>query len=146
MGHGRVLEQPDSGDAEGGAGSPAPFAEAGPVNFKPAVFAVQAVSFGCELAPCFPGPLGLAAGRGVVAARLAAAAALLLAATAWGIWAAPNSATRLSDPARLGFELLFYGSAVLALLGQGHTRTAAVFGGVVAAQLVASFALHLRGS
>jgi len=117
------------------------------VNFKPAVFAVQALSFGGELAALFfLARWGWRLDAALWLRGLAAAAALLLAATAWGIWAAPNSATRLSDPARLGFELLFYGSAVLALLGQGNTRTAAVFGGVVAVQLVASFALHLRGS
>ncbi|WP_161883177.1 YrdB family protein [Deinococcus alpinitundrae] len=117
------------------------------MNFKPTIFAVQAVSFGCELAALFfLARWGWRLDTALWLRGLAAATALLLAATAWGIWAAPRSATRLSDPARLGFELLFYGAAMLALLGQGHTRTAAVFGAVVAAQLVASFALRLRGS
>ncbi len=111
------------------------------------IFAVQALSFGCELAALFflarwGGRLGAALWlRG-----LAAVAALLLAAGAWGVWAAPRSASRLTDPARLGFEGLFYGATCLALLTQGQGRTAAVFGGLVAVQVTASFALRLRGS
>ncbi|GAA4005815.1 hypothetical protein GCM10022631_16430 [Deinococcus rubellus] len=114
--------------------------------FSPVIFAVQILSFGCELAAlfflaCWGWHLDLA----LWLRWLAVVATLLLAGAAWGIWAAPNSASRLTDPARLGFELLFYGAVCGALLVQGQNRTAAVFGGVVAAQLVASFALHLRG-
>lgn len=104
-----------------------------------------ALSFGCELAALFfltrwgwwlDAPLWLR--------FLTAGLALGLAAGAWGVWAAPRSAVRLADPARLGFEVLFYGVACSALLTQGQARTAAIFGGLVVLQLAASFALKLR--
>ncbi|TSA87085.1 DUF2568 domain-containing protein [Deinococcus detaillensis] len=76
---------------------------------------------------------------------LAAGLAALLAAGAWAIWAAPRLALRLPDPARLGFEVLFYGVSCGALLVRGQNLTAMVLAGVVALQWTASFALHLRG-
>jgi hypothetical protein len=51
---------------------------------------------------------------------LLAAAAVLAAATAWGLWAAPNSRRRLADPARLAFEAAFFAAAGLALARTGR--------------------------
>lgn len=105
-----------------------------------------ALGFACELAALFfLARWGWRLDAALWLRLLTAGLVLGLAAGAWGVWAAPRSASRLTDPARLGFELLFYGAACLALLSQGQNRAAAVFSGVVAAQLAASFALHLRG-
>lgn len=106
---------------------------------------VQALSFGCELAALFF--LARWGWRLDVALWLrlsAAGLAVLLAAGAWAVWAAPRSVSRLPDPARLGFEVLFYGVSVGALLVQGQNLAASAFGDVVVLQWAAAFALHLR--
>lgn len=107
--------------------------------------AVQALSFACELASLwFLAQWGWRLEAALWLRVVSAGLAVMLAAGAWSVWAAPRSASRLSDPARLGFEVLFYGVSCGLLLVQGQKLTALVFGSVVAFQWAASFALNLR--
>jgi hypothetical protein len=46
--------------------------------------------------------------------------AAVIAATAWGRYVAPKAARRLSDPARLVFEVALFSLATLALTAAGH--------------------------
>lgn len=52
----------------------------------------------------------------------------LLAATLWGIFAAPRSAYRLDFPYRSLFALTLFGFTALLLYRSGHPRLAIVFG------------------
>jgi hypothetical protein len=73
---------------------------------------------------------GASADDGVVSVLLAIAApaaAIVL----WGIFAAPKSKRRLSDAARVPFELSVFGLAVVALVAAGAPAAAAVFGVLV---------------
>ncbi|WP_420597388.1 YrdB family protein [Deinococcus sp.] len=106
---------------------------------------VQALSFGLEMAALFL--LARWGWRLDAALWLRVLAAIILptlAATCWGIWAAPRSSFRLPDPARLAFETLFFGMIGLALLNQDANTTALIFGALVLLMWAASSALGLR--
>jgi hypothetical protein len=62
---------------------------------------------------------------------LLAIASPALAATVWGIWAAPRSSRRLAGAARIAVELLVFGSAAAALAAGGAPVLALVFAVVV---------------
>ena len=107
--------------------------------------AVSALRFGLELAALFflarwgwrlDAALWL---RWLVALTVPALALICL-----SLWATPRSPFRLRDPAKFGFEVVFYGAACLALLSQNAVTAALIFGGLVAVMWAASFALGLR--
>ena len=50
-------------------------------------------------------------------AALLGAAAALVVATVWGLWVAPASRRRLTDPLRLGIEIVLFAGVAVALLG-----------------------------
>lgn len=57
--------------------------------------------------------------------------AVLLVAIIWGIWVAPHSKMRLSDPSRLAIEVLLFVSGVTALWFADQHLPAALFAGAV---------------
>lgn len=57
--------------------------------------------------------------------------AALLIAIIWGIWIAPHSKRRLSDPSRLALEVLLFVSGVTALWLADQQLVAALFAGAV---------------
>jgi hypothetical protein len=80
---------------------------------------VHGVRFACEIAAVvavvwwgWP-VLGIVLGLAVIAA--------------WGLWAAPKSARRLPDPARLLVELVIFALATVAFAEVGQTVLAIVF-------------------
>lgn len=58
-------------------------------------------------------------------------------ATVWGRWVAPKASRRLSDPSRLGVEIVLFGAAVLALVTAGRPE----LGLILAALLMVNTAL-----
>ena len=107
--------------------------------------AVSALRFGLELvALFFLARWGWQLNAALWLRWLVSVAAPALALIGLGLWATPRSPFRLRDPAKFGFELLFYGAACLALLSQGAATTALIFGGLVLVMWAASFALGLR--
>jgi Protein of unknown function (DUF2568) len=68
----------------------------------------------------------------------------LLAAGVWGVALAPKSERRVSDPARLAFELLLFGAAAAALVAAGHPALGVVFAVLVLAHLALTFPLGQR--
>ncbi len=54
-----------------------------------------------------------------------------VAAAVWGRWVAPRAARRLSDPARLGVEVILFGAAAAALAGAVRGAGATVAGAVL---------------
>ncbi len=56
----------------------------------------------------------------------------LLAAVVWGVFLAPASSTRLSEPPRLILEIVVFASAAAALAATGHTALALAFALVAA--------------
>jgi hypothetical protein len=72
-----------------------------------------------------------------VAAKVALGlGAPLLAAVIWGLWVAPASRRRLTDPARLVVEVLLFAAGIAALAAAGYMLVAVVFAVVVAANVV----------
>ncbi|GGF13727.1 hypothetical protein GCM10011321_02130 [Youhaiella tibetensis] len=67
---------------------------------------------------------------------LIAVVAVVVAATAWGIFAAPKSGMRLGEPWLTVFKVAMFALAVLALQAAGRTEWAVVLGVVAAANLV----------
>jgi hypothetical protein len=64
----------------------------------------------------------------------------VMAACVWGLWIAPKSERRLTDPTRLVLELLLFTAAAIALAATGRTALAAV---LVALVLVQEVLMHL---
>jgi 1-acyl-sn-glycerol-3-phosphate acyltransferase len=60
----------------------------------------------------------------------------LLAAVIWGLWVAPASRRRLTDPARLVVEVLLFAAGVAALAAAGYLLVAVIFAVVVAANII----------
>jgi hypothetical protein len=93
-----------------------------PAGLPPAVVGVLlAVRAASELAllagaAWVAGAAGARAGGAVLAVVLGIAAALAVAA-AWGVWVAPASHRRLTDPLRLGLEVALFAGVTAALLG-----------------------------
>ena len=56
----------------------------------------------------------------------------LLAAVVWGRFVAPKASHPTVDPARLGLEVLVFGSGVAALFGSGRALLGLVYPGLVA--------------
>jgi hypothetical protein len=83
---------------------------------------------------------GLHAVRGPARFALAAAA-VLAAATVWGMWVAPRARRRLADPARLLVELAFFAAAgvALALTGRVALGTALTVAAAANAGLLRRF-------
>ncbi|CDP50176.1 hypothetical protein [Devosia sp. DBB001] len=65
-----------------------------------------------------------------------AVVAVVLAATAWGIFAAPKSGTRLGEPWLTVFKVALFALAALALHAAGQTEWGVALGVVAAANLV----------
>lgn len=63
----------------------------------------------------------------------------LLAVTVWGLFVAPKSVRRLPDPARLGLELVVFGSGVLAFLLSGHPLLGILLGAAASISLALMF-------
>lgn len=63
----------------------------------------------------------------------------LLAMTVWGLFVAPKSVRRLPDPARLGIELLVFGSGVLAFIVSGYVALGVLLAAAAAISLVLMF-------
>jgi Protein of unknown function (DUF2568) len=64
---------------------------------------------------------GAQAGRSVVADVALAILAPVAAAAVWGMFVAPRAPRRVSDPARLGLELLLFVLGAAALIAAGHS-------------------------
>jgi hypothetical protein len=100
---------------------------------------------GANLALAFALELAMLAGFAVWALSLDGAswirwglAAVLVAAAIglWAVWAAPNSATRLGEPALTLFKIALFGLAALAFFTARQTGWAAVFGALAAVNLL----------
>jgi hypothetical protein len=61
----------------------------------------------------------------------------LIAATVWGMWAAPRSPRRLTGAARLALETAVFAAAAVALVLAGAPVLAAVFAAIVVLDTVA---------
>lgn len=61
----------------------------------------------------------------------------LAGATVWGRWVAPKASRRLSDPARLGVEIVIFSLAAAALVGAGRPE----LGLILAAALMVNTSL-----
>jgi hypothetical protein len=68
----------------------------------------------------------------------------VLAATIWGLALAPKSERRVSDPARLAFEVLLFGAAAAALVAAGRAVLGIAFGLLVLVHLALTFPLGQR--
>jgi Protein of unknown function (DUF2568) len=79
---------------------------------------------------------GFHTGSGVVAKVVLGLGAPLLAAVIWGLWVAPASRRRLTDPARLVVEVLLFAAGVAALAAAGYLLVAVIFAVVVAANII----------
>jgi hypothetical protein len=86
---------------------------------------------------------GFALGAGVWSFVLGVGLPLLVA-TIWGLALAPKSERRVSDPARLAFELLLFGAAAAALVAAGRALLGIVFGLLVLVHLALRFPLGQR--
>ena len=71
---------------------------------------------------------------GIAAVLVAAAIGL------WAVWAAPNSATRLGEPALTLFKIDLFGLAALAFFAARQPGWAAAFGLLAAANLLLAWA------
>ena len=80
----------------------------------------------CALAAL--GYWGYHTGTGTLMKVALCVGAVLLGVVVWGIFGAPASSRRLSDPWRLGLEILLFGGSALALGLAGQTTLAWVFG------------------
>ena len=71
-------------------------------------------------------------------------AAPLAIALVWGRWIAPKAKHRAVDPARLGLEVLVFGSAVAALIDADEPLQSAILGVAAAVHLGLTFPLGQR--
>jgi hypothetical protein len=71
-------------------------------------------------------------------------AAPLAIALVWGRWVAPKAKHPTVDPARLGLELLVFGSAVAALFDADEPVPAAILGAAAVLHLALTFPLGQR--
>lgn len=71
-------------------------------------------------------------------------AAPLAIALVWGRWIAPKAKHPAADPARLGLEVLVFGSAVSALVDADELVQAAILGVAAAVHLALTFPLGQR--
>ena len=94
---------------------------------------VLVVRFALELCALAAFAIWGADASGVVLAVAAPVAGAVL----WGLFAAPKSDRRLADPARLGFELLFFGAAALGLALADHPAAGATLGALALADCLA---------
>jgi hypothetical protein len=62
----------------------------------------------------------------------------------WGRWIAPKAKHPVVDPARIGLEVLVFGSAVAALFDADEPVQAAILGAVAVVHLVLTFPLGQR--
>lgn len=88
---------------------------------------------------------GFQAGDSVPVKLLLGIGAPLAAAVLWGTFVSPKRRVRLPEFGRLLFELLVFGSAVLALYAAGRSGLAAVFAVLVLIHLPLTFLLNQRG-
>ena len=72
-------------------------------------------------------------------------AAPLAIALVWGRWIAPKAKHPAVDPARIGIEVLVFGSFVVALLDANQPVLAAILGAAAAVHLGLTFPLGQRG-
>ena len=79
---------------------------------------------------------GFHAGSGLAGDLVLGLGAPLLAAVVWGLWVAPASRRRLTDPARLVVEVLLFAAGVVALAVAGFPLVAAGFAIVVAVNII----------
>lgn len=89
------------------------------------------VKFGLELASLAAFGFWGASSADGPGSVVPAVAAPAVAATVWGLWAAPRARRRLAMPGRAVLELGVFGLACAALAGSGRGTLAAVMGGVV---------------
>jgi hypothetical protein len=78
---------------------------------------------------------GVHAGSGLASELVLGLGAPLLAAVVWGLWVAPASRRRLTDPARLVVEVLLFAAGVVALVVAGFPLVAVGFAVVVAGNM-----------
>lgn len=69
----------------------------------------------------------------------------LLVIVVWGLFVAPKSVRRLPDPARLGLELVIFGSGVVAFILAGHVVPGMLLGAAAVISLILMFLWGQRG-
>lgn len=74
---------------------------------------------------------GVQAASGSVMKVVLGVGAPLLAAVFWGTFLSPKAAIHLSQPARLGLEVVVFGLAAIALVVSGQTGLALIFAALV---------------
>ena len=95
-----------------------------------------AVRFLCELGLLAALAVwGFHTGTGVAAKVALGVGAPLLAAVIWGLWVAPASRRRLTDPTRLVVEVVLFAAGVAALAAAGYPLVAVGFAIVVAVNI-----------
>jgi hypothetical protein len=67
-----------------------------------------------------------------------------LAVLGWGTFVAPKARVRLEDPLRLGIEVLFFASGVIALVAAGVTIAAIVLAAAVSVHIALMLLLKQR--
>lgn len=102
--------------------------------------------FGLELwALAALGYWGFQVGEGVLVKVLLGVGAPLVAAVVWGVFVSPKARVKLPDYGRLFFELLVFGSAVVALFGAERPTLAIIFAALVLLHLPLTFLFNQRG-
>ena len=80
---------------------------------------------------------GYSAVDGTLVRIAVAIAAPVAAATVWAVFGSPRAPHHLSGPRRLLLEAVFFGAGAAAVAAAGHATAAAVFAGVVVANIAA---------
>ncbi|MGC9668926.1 YrdB family protein [Planosporangium sp. 12N6] len=97
-------------------------------------YANLALRFALELAGLAAfGYWGFVVGGGLGTKLLLGLGAPVVAAVLWGLFASPKAAVALPGPARLGFEVLWFGGAAAALVRTGRPWLAVVLAALYAA-------------
>ena len=74
-----------------------------------------------------------------------AIAAPVLAATMWGLFAAPKAQLKVAPAAQLAVKVIYFGASVLALFATGHQILGAVFGVIILINTTAATIWRSRG-
>lgn len=121
------------------ADAPSPAQGDGPGKGQPSALRSTnlAVRFLCEVGLLVSLAVwGFRAGAGIAVKLLLGLGTPLLAAVVWGLWVAPASRRRLTNPARLAVEVLVFAAGVAALAAAGLPLVAIGFALVVGANLI----------
>jgi hypothetical protein len=68
-----------------------------------------------------------------------------IAALIWGALVSPKAPSRLSDPQRLSVEIVYFGSATVALVSLGTVPAAFAFASIASSSLILMFRFNQRG-